>query len=185
MEPVPAKAPHEDFKSICGAISKLSYGLYIVSASDGEKPNGQVVNTVFQLTASPARLAASLNKANLTHAIVEKSGLYSVSVLSQDAPMPFIGLFGFRSGRDLNKFEKTAFKTLGGCPAVTENALSIATVRVEKAVDIGTHTLFIGEVIAAETLKDGTPLTYEYYKAVKHGKTQKNATTFVADEAKK
>lgn len=167
------------------ALSLLSYGLYIVSAEDGGKPNGQIVNTVFQLTSSPPRLAASLNKDNLTHACVQESGLYSVSVLAQDAPMPFIGLFGFRSGRDTDKFGKTAFKTLAGCPAVTENALAALTVKVEKTVDMGTHTLFIGEVIAAETLKDGVPLTYNYYKAVKHGKTQKNATTYAPEEAKK
>ncbi|MBU2573849.1 MAG: flavin reductase family protein [Elusimicrobia bacterium] len=164
------------------AVSRLSYGLYIVSSFDGEKLNGQLVNTVFQLTASPPRLAASLNKANLTRAYVEKSGLYSVSVLAQDAPMPFLGLFGFRTGRDINKFEKTAFKTLAGCPAVTENALAIVTIRAAQAVDMGTHTLFIGEVIAAETLKDGVPLTYDHYKSVKHGKTQKNAATFMPEE---
>lgn len=166
------------------ALSLFSYGLYIVSSADGDKPNGQVVNTVFQLTASPPRIAASINKSNLTHDYVVKSGLYTVSVLAQDAPMPFIGLFGFRSGRDMNKFEKAAYKTLAGCPAVTENALAIAAVKVEQAVDVGTHTLFIGQVVAAEPLKDGAPLTYEYYKAVKHGKTQKNATTY-QEEAQK
>lgn len=168
-------------EEIYKAISKLSYGLYIVSSAEGERPNGQVVNTVFQTTACPPRIAVSLSKNNLTHACVAASGLYSVSVLAQDSPMPFIGLFGFRTGRDINKFEKTAFKTLAGCPAVTENALSITTVKVDKAVDMGTHTLFIGEVAAAETLKDGVPLTYEHYKTVKHGKTQKNAATFTPD----
>jgi len=163
------------------ALAKLSYGLCIVSSREDDKPNGQVVNTVFQTTACPPRIAVSLSKSNLTHACVTASGLYSVSVLAQDSPMPFIGLFGFRSGRDINKFEKTAFKNLAGCPAVTENVLSIMTVKVEKAVDMDTHTLFIGEVTAAETLKDGVPLTYDHYKTVKHGKTQKNATTFTSD----
>lgn len=184
MEPGPAKVPTEAEKALYGAISKLSYGLYIVSSFDGEKRNGQVVNTVFQLTASPPRIAASINKANLTHDYVAKSGLYTVSVLDQNAPMPFIGLFGFRSGRDIDKFGKTAHKTLAGCPAVTENALAVMTVKTEQSVDVGTHTLFIGRVIAAETLKDGAPLTYDYYKAVKHGKTQKNATTY-QEEAKR
>jgi ferric-chelate reductase [NAD(P)H] len=163
------------------AISKFSYGLYIVSSGENGKPNGQIVNTAFQTTACPPRIAVSLSKNNLTHACVAGCGLYSVSVLAQDAPMPFIGLFGFRTGRDINKFEKTAFKTLAGCPAVTENALSITTVKVDKTVDMDTHTLFIGEVIAAEALKDGVPLTYDHYKTVKHGKTQKNATTFTPD----
>jgi len=165
-------------EEIYKAISNFSYGLYIVSSREGEKPNGQVANTVFQTTACPPGIAVSISKNNLTHVCIANSGLYSVSVLAQDSPMPFIGLFGFRTGRDINKFEKISFKTLGGCPAVTEHSLSIATVKVNTAVDMATHTLFIGAVTAAETLKDGVPLTYEYYKTVKHGMTQKNATTF-------
>lgn len=166
---------------IYGALARLSYGLYIVSSSDGEKLNGQLVNTVFQTTACPPGVAISLNKANLTHAYVEKSRLYCVSVLAQDTPMPFIGLFGFRSGRDMDKFKNRSFKALGGCPAVTENAISAFTVAVDRAVDMGTHTLFMGEVTAAETLREGPPLTYDYYKTVKHGRTQKNATTFAPE----
>ncbi len=165
-------------QEIAAAIAGITYGLYVVSSFDGQRHNGQIVNTVFQTTAAPPRIAASLNKKNLTHAYVEKSGLYSVSVLDQNAPMPFIGIFGFRSGHDSFKCEKVEYKNLGGCPAITEYALSIFTVRVEKSVDMGTHTLFIGEAIAAETLKAGVALTYDYYKTVKRGKTQKNATTY-------
>ena len=161
-------------------IARISYGLYIVSSMNGEKMNGQLVNTVFQATACPPRAAASINKSNLTHGYIEKHGLFSVSVLAQEAPMPFIGLFGFRTGRDLNKFEHISFKMLGGCPAVTQHALAVFTVKVENTLDMGTHTLFLGPVLAAETLSAGPALTYEYYKAVKHGKTHKNATTFAA-----
>lgn len=171
----------EKEQAIISAVSGLSYGLYVVSSFDGDKHNGQIVNTVFQITASPVRIAASLNKSNLTHDYVAKSGLYSVSVLAQDAPMPFIGVFGFRSGRDFCKCDKAAHKTLAGCPAVTEHALAIFTVRVDSAVDMGTHTLFIGEAVAGEKLKDGTPLTYDHYKNVKRGKTHKNATTYAAE----
>ena len=171
-------------REITAAVSGITYGLYVVSSFDGKRHNGQLVNTVFQITASPVRIAASLNKNNLTHDYVAKSGLYSVSVLSQDAPMPFIGIFGFRSGHDGFKCEKVPYKLLGGCPAVTEHALAMFTVRVERTVDMGTHTLFIGEAIAGEKLKEGTPLTYDYYKNVKRGKTQKNATTYTPDAEK-
>lgn len=162
------------------AIAGMSYGLYIVSAVNGGRHNGQLVNTVFQTAACPPMVAASINKSNLTHGFIEKCGLFSVSILSQDTPMPFIGLFGFRTGRDLDKFEKVGFKTLAGCPAVTDHALSIFTVKACQSVDMRTHTLFFGEVIAAEILKEGPALTYEYYKSVKKGKTHKNATTFIS-----
>jgi len=168
-------------QAVQSAVSKLSYGLYIVSSFDGERNNGQLVNTVFQVAAAPPGIAVSLNKNTLTHSLVEKSGLFSVSVLDRDTPMPFIGIFGFKSGHDGRKCEKIVFKTLGGCPAVAENSLAIFTVRVGKKVDMDTHTIFIGAVTAAETLKDGPPLTYAYYKDVKRGKTQKNATTYAAE----
>lgn len=164
--------------AVSGAISKISYGLYVVSSRDGDKFNGQIVNSVFQVTAAPPTVAASLNKLNLTHDYVLKSGLYSVSVLEQGTPLTFIGQFGFKSGRTCDKCASAAHKFLGGCPAVTDHALSVFTVKVSKTVDMGTHTLFIGEVAAAETLKDGVPLTYDYYRNVMRGKTQKNATTY-------
>ena len=159
-------------------LSQLSYGLYIVSSRDGEKLNGQIVNSVFQVTAEPPKVAVSLHKSNLTHSYVEKSRVFSVSVLDQNAPMPFIGLFGFKCGRDVDKFNKISHKVSEGCPVLTENALSVFACKVISGLDIGTHTLFIGEVYDAETLKEGTPLTYNYYRNVKKGKTQKNATTY-------
>lgn len=169
---------NDELRRTHGALARITYGLYVVSSFQGDRHNGQLANTVFQTTASPPRVAASLNKANLTHEFVLKSGLYAVSVLEQATPMPFIGVFGFKSGHTCDKCAAIAHKRLGGCPAVTEHALSIFTVRVDRTVDMGTHTLFIGEVTAAETLKDGVPLTYEHYRTVMRGKTQKNATTF-------
>ncbi|MCX5786619.1 MAG: flavin reductase family protein [Elusimicrobia bacterium] len=162
------------------ALSKLSYGLYIVSSREGEKFNGQIVNSVFQVTAEPPKVAVSLHKNNLTHSYVEKSRVFSVSVLDQNAPMTCIGLFGFKCGREIDKFAKISHKVSDGCPMVTENALSVFACKVVSSLDIGTHTLFIGEVYDAETLKDGTPLTYDYYRNAKKGKTQKNATTYTA-----
>lgn len=164
------------------AIARISYGIYIVSSMNGERMNGQLVNTVFQTTACPPRLAASINKSNLTHDYIARHGAFSVSVLGQDTPMPFIGLFCFRSGRDLNKFEKTSYRMLAGCPAVTQNALAVFTVKAESSVDMGTHTLFLGRVLEAETLAAGPALTYEYYKSVRRGKTHKNATTYSPPE---
>ena len=164
-------------------LSQLTYGLYIVSSRNAEKSNGQIANSVFQVTAEPSRLAVSLHKSNLTHAYVEKSRVFSVSVLDQNAPMTFIGLFGFKCGRDVNKFNGLSHTLSESCPLLTENALSVLACKVVSSFDIGTHTLFIGEVYDAQTLKEGVPLTYDYYRNVKKGKTQKNATTYMAGES--
>lgn len=164
------------------ALSRLTYGLYVVSSRDDEKSNGQIANSVFQVTAEPPRIAVCLHKSNLTHAYVEKSRVFSVSVLDQNTPMTFIGLFGFRCGRDVNKFNGLSHTLSESCPLLTENALSVLACKVVSHLDIGTHTLFIGEVYDAQTLKKGVPLTYDYYRNVKKGKTQKNATTYMAGE---
>lgn len=164
------------------ALSQLTYGLYIVSSHDDKKLNGQIVNSVFQVTAESPRIAVCLHKSNLTHTYVEKSRVFSVSVLDQNAPMTFIGLFGFKCGRDVNKFNGVSHTLSEGCPLLTENALSVLACKVVSSLDIGTHTLFIGEVYDARMLKEGVPLTYDYYRSVKKGKTQKNATTYMAGE---
>ncbi|MFH1619652.1 MAG: flavin reductase family protein [bacterium] len=166
-------------ENIFKALSCFTYGIYIVSSRDGDKLNGQVVNTAFQLTAKPPRVAVSIHRDNLTHSLIKKSGLFSVSVLDENTPMTFIGLFGFKSGRDTDKFSGTSCKTgVTGCPMVTDNSLAIVEARVTQSLDIGTHTLFIGEIAGAEIIKDGTPLTYSFYREKKRGKTPKNATTY-------
>jgi len=170
-----------DRATIDQALSRLSYGVYIVSSRDGEKLNGQIVNSVFQVTAEPPKIAISLHKSNLTHSYVEKSRVFSVSVLDQNTPMTFIGLFGFKCGRNVNKFDGLSHKVSEGCPMLTENALSVFACKVTSSLDIGTHTLFIGEVYDAQTLKEGAPMTYDYYHNVKKGKSQKNATTYTAE----
>ncbi len=168
----------ENLDKIFSALNKFSYGLYIVSSATNGKKNGQLVNTVFQLTPNPPRIAVCLNKENLTHEIVDKSGFFSVSVLDEETPLTFIGLFGFKSGRAINKFEKVSHKMEEDCPIVTENTLSYVTVKVMSKMDSDSHTLFMGEVVGGETLKEGKPLTYDFYQKNKKGRTHKNATTF-------
>lgn len=161
------------------AFYTISYGLYVVAAHRGEKLNGQIANTVFQVTSDPARIAVSLNKANLTHEYVTQSGTFTVSVLEQETPMAFIGLFGFKSGREVDKLAQVGHKTgARGAPVVTEHALATLEVKVVGQLDAGTHTIFLGEVVAAEVLKEGTPLTYAYYHLYTKGKTPQNAPTY-------
>lgn len=161
------------------ALWVLSYGLYVVASRDGDRLNGQIANTVFQVTAEPPRIAVSISKENLTHEYISRSGIFSVSVLDVNTPMTFIGLFGFKSGRDVEKLSDVEYELGGaGCPVVTENALAVLEVRVIDRVDVGTHTVFTGEVVSARVLREGEPLTYADYHRIKKGKAPKNAPTY-------
>lgn len=159
-------------------LNYITYGLYIVTSIDGEKKNGLIVNTVFQVTAQPAQVAISVNRNSLTHDIIMKSRVFAAMPLEQETSLPFIGIFGFRSGKTFDKFAKVPYKTgFLGCPIVTEHTLSYMEVEVNNAVDLGTHTLFIGEVKDAGVLKEqGKALTYDYYHHVIKGKTPAGAT---------
>jgi len=161
------------------AFRDLSYGLYIVTSRDGNRLNGQIVNTVIQVTSDPARVAVIVNKQNLTHEFISRSGLFGVSVLDESAPMTFLGLFGFRSGRDVDKLSQVQFKIgVAGCPLVVEHALSVLEARVIDQIDLGTHTIFIGDTVDAEVLKEGRPLTYRYYQEFLKGKAPATAPTY-------
>ena len=160
------------------AFRDLSYGLYIVTSLDGDRLNGQIVNTVIQVTSDPARVAVIVNKQNLTHEFIIKSRLFGVSVLDESAPMTFLGVFGFRSGRDVDKLSQVQFKIgVTGCPLVLEHALSVLEAKVIDQIDLGTHTIFIGDTVNAEVLKEGRPLTYRYYQEFLKGKAPATAPT--------
>jgi len=166
------------------ALWDISYGLYIVtSAADGQL-NGQIVNTVFQVSAAPPRVAVSISKLNLTHEFIQKSGVLAITTLEEQASMSLIGLFGFKSGREVDKLSQTPH-TLGanGCPIVAEGALSVLEGHVVASADGGTHTVFIAELTRAEILKPGPPLTYAYYQTVKKGHASKNAPTYKGEPA--
>lgn len=168
------------------AIQQLCYGVYIISSRKGEKLNGQIANTVFQITSEPPTVAVSINKQNLTHEFIRESRVFSISILSKEAPMPFIGLFGFKSGRDVDKFKEVNFKVGStGAPVVTDNSAGYVECEVISETDVGTHTIFIGKVVDCEMLSDSEPMTYAYYREIKGGKSPKTAPTYVAPEAVK
>jgi len=165
------------------ALQKISYGLYIITSRKGDRLNGQIANTVFQISVDPVTVAVSLNKSNLTNEFTKESGLFAVSVLSQEAPLSLIGHFGFKSGREVDKFAGVNYKTGStGLPYITENVLAYLEAEVVKTVDAGTHDIFVGRVVGAEVLKEGTPMTYAYYHQVKKGGTPKTAPVSVENE---
>jgi flavin reductase (DIM6/NTAB) family NADH-FMN oxidoreductase RutF/rubredoxin len=168
------------------ALYKLGYGLYVVSSIKGSRRNGQIANTVFQISSEPPTIAVSINKNNLTHQFIKESKVLAVSVLSQDTPLSFIGRFGFKSGRDIDKLESINYK-IGetGAPVVIDNTLAYLEAKVNKEVDVGTHTIFIGELVGAEVIKEGEPMTYAYYHQVKRGTTPKTAPSYVEEKKEK
>jgi len=165
------------------ALYKLGYGLYVVCSKKGDKLNGQIANTVFQVCAEPPIIAVALNKQNLTNEFVSTSKVFTVSILSQDTPLSFIGNFGFKSGRDVDKLKGINYK-LGetGAPIVLDNALAYLEAKVINQVEVVTHTIFIGEVVAADVLKEGEPMTYAYYHEVKRGSTPKTAPIYIEEK---
>jgi flavin reductase (DIM6/NTAB) family NADH-FMN oxidoreductase RutF/rubredoxin len=177
-----AHCPIDPQRVDLAALMTLSYGLYVVTAHDAGKLNGLIVNTVVQVAAEPCQISVSINKASLTHEYVSRSAAFAVSVLDQETPMPFIGIFGFRTGRDFDKFSRVKY-TLGltGCPLLEEHTLALIEVRVRTGVDCGSHTTFIGDVVASRVVRPGRPLTYDYYHQVKRGKTGRGAPTYGLD----
>ncbi len=160
-------------------FTQLSYGLYIVTSHLDGRLNGQIVNTVLQVTSDPPRVAVIINKDNLTHDFVMRSKVFGASVLGTSTPMTFIGLFGFKSGRNVDKLSQVRFiPGSTGVPLVTEHCLSVLEARVIDEVDVGTHTLFVGDVVSAEVVDSGEPLTYAYYHTNLKGKSPKAAPTY-------
>ena len=166
------------------AMQKIGYGMYIIGARNGEKLNGQVANTLFQITSDPPTVAVSINKTNLTHEYIKASRALSASILCQSTPLSYIGSFGFKSGRNVDKLSQTVFEEgVTGCPVVTENTIAVVEAEIINRLDAGTHTIFLGEIVRAETLKEGKPLTYAYYREHLKGKTPENAPGYSAGMA--
>ena len=163
------------------ALFSLSYGLYIVSTSYQGKMNGQIINAMMQLTADPICVAVCLHKDNFTAELLEKSRCFSASVLDIDVTMPFIGIFGFRSGRSFDKFSNCKEWVMGenGAPKVTENCIAAIEAKVISVADVYTHKIFVGEVTSAEQIREGRPLTYADYHTIKKGKSPANAPSAV------
>jgi flavin reductase (DIM6/NTAB) family NADH-FMN oxidoreductase RutF/rubredoxin len=165
------------------ALRKMSYGMYVVCSKTDGRSNGQIANTVFQITSEPPRMAVCVNKGNLTHEFIEKSRVFTVSVLSQETPMTFIGRFGFRCGRDVDKLEDVQYRIgVTGAPIVLDYAVAYYEVEVIDSLDGGTHTLFVGSIVEAEIVDHGSiPMTYAYYHQVKGGKSPKAAPTYTEE----
>jgi len=165
------------------ALYPISYGMYVIGAKKGDRVNGQIANTVIQVCSDPPTISVCINKGNLTHEFIKDSKAFTVSVLSKETPLSFIGRFGFKSGRDLNKLEGINYR-LGEtkAPIVLDNALSYLEAKVISMLDTKTHTIFVGELVDAGVITQGEPMTYAYYHEVKRGTTPKSAPSYIKEE---
>jgi flavin reductase (DIM6/NTAB) family NADH-FMN oxidoreductase RutF len=166
------------------AYFKITYGLYIVSSVRDSKLNGYVSNTVFQVTAEPARFAIACSKNNYTAEMIRHSNVFAISALQKETRADIIGTFGYRSGKDVDKFSQFNFKKgKTGAPILLDDTLAWFECEVIQTVDTGTHLLFIGNVVDGDLLNaSDEPLTYAYYREVKKGKAPKNAPTYIDAE---
>ncbi len=162
------------------ALKKISYGMYIVTSGNNTNGNGFISNTVFQVTAAPVQFAVCCNKDNYTASIIKKHKAFGISVLKQECNSDLISTFGYKSGKDVNKIEGRNFKThLTDTPLITDDSLAILECQLINFTDVGSHLIFIGEVLFSEILSNELPLTYTYYREVKKGIAPKNAPTYI------
>lgn len=151
-------------KNDMNALSSIGYGLYVVTSNDGKKDNGLIVNTVTQVSENPTKIAVTINKQNYSHHVIKQTGIMNVNCLSESAPFAVFECFGFRSGRNVNKFE--------GCETLhSDNGLiflprhinAFMSLKVEQYVDLGSHGMFICEITEARVINDEKSMTYAYY----------------------
>lgn len=149
------------------AMYKLSYGLFVLAAWDGDKANGCIINTAVQAASEPNQMSICVNKANYTHDMIRETGRFNVSVISREADFDLFTRFGFQSGRDTDKFAgfEGFAKASSGIPYITEGTNAWFYVEVEKTVDLGSHTMFIGTIADMEVLSDAESATYGYYQS--------------------
>ena len=163
--PKPEVIEHKSSEAVePNAFFKLSYGLFVLTAKDGDKDNGCIINTASQLTDNPKRITIAVNKANYTHDMILKTGLFNVSVLTTDAPFDLFKYYGFQTGREVNKFPGSGFpRSKNGLIFITGCVNAFISGKVIEAHDYGTHTLFVAEVTEAQALSSAPSVTYAYY----------------------
>ncbi len=147
------------------ALYKLSYGLFVLTTREGEQDNGCIINTAIQAASDPNQMSVCVSKLNHTHDMIQRTGVFNVSVLSQRAGFDLFKHFGFQSGRDVNKFETFADYARGanGLCYITEGTNAYFSVKIMKMEDLGSHTMFLGEITDMEVLSDAPSATYDYY----------------------
>lgn len=160
------------------AMYQLTYGLFILTAKEGEKDNGCIVNTVTQVTTDPNRIMVAVNKNNLTHDMIVNTGVFNVSVLTENSKFDTYKHWGFQSGKNVDKLESIVYERAdNGLVYIAEETNAMISAKVVSMTDLGTHTLFLADVTDAKMISKEPSVTYSYY--------QKNIKQAPADAGKK
>ncbi len=169
-----------------GTFSKICCGMFVVASKKDKKFNGQICNTVLQVTGDPLEIMASINRQNLTYSYIQASRVFTATILSTATPMTFIGTFGFKSGRDIDKLKGANYRVgVTGAPVVLDYGVGYIEAEVIGTLDCGAHTIFLGKVVDAQMInEDAEPMSYDYYHQVKKGYTPKTAASYIKEEKK-
>ena len=161
------------------AMYKLTYGLFVLTANENGKDNGCIINTAIQAAGDPNQVSISVSKQNYTHDMIKRTGKFTVSSITEKADFSLFKRFGFQSGKDTDKFQGFDgwMRGINGVTYITESTNAYISVEVEKSVDLGSHTLFIGKVTDMEVLSDDKSVTYEFYQSNIKPKPEKVDTT--------
>ncbi|HIS53888.1 TPA: flavin reductase [Candidatus Galligastranaerophilus gallistercoris] len=159
----------------------FTYGVYVVSSFDGDKPTGCIANSVAQVTNT--KIMVSINHSNHTNSVIKKDGYFSVSILSEKSDPNIISVFGFTSGADTDKFQKIKYETKNNLPVVYDS-IGYIILKTTDVIELDTHSVFIGEIMDGDILRDGVPMTYKYYHDVIKGRAPKSAPTYIEEEVK-
>ena len=162
------------------AFNKLSYGVYVISTWDNGRPTGCIANSAMQITSEPATVAVSINHNNYTNKCIQDTGRFAISILGESANPGIIGTFGYKIGKDFDKFDEVESEIKGFMPIVKEACAYISCEVVDK-FETNTHTIFLGKILEADVMKQEEAMTYAYYHNVIKGKSPKNAPTYIGD----
>ena len=147
------------------AFYKMSYGLFVITAREDGFDNGCIINTAIQVTTTPNQISITINKNNKTHDMIKRTGIFNVSIISEEADFELFKHFGFQSGANVNKFEDYpyALRSENYLLYITKGTNAVISAKTVSEVDLGTHTMFIAEVTDAKVFSDTPAATYAYY----------------------
>ena len=148
------------------ALFKIGYGLYVLTAREGEKDNGCIVNSVMQVTSEPCQIAVCINKANYTCEMIQHTKKFNISVLAEGVGFELFKNFGYQCGRDVDKFANfyDVNRSNNGVLYITKNTNAFVSAFAQQEIDLGTHIMFIAQLVDAEILSDKPTITYDFYQ---------------------
>lgn len=147
-------------------LFNIAYGLYVLTANENGKDNGCIINTVMQVTSDPLQIAIAVNKRNFTTGMIQNTKKFNISVLSENSKFEIFKRFGYQSGKDVDKFSDffDTKRSPNGVLYITKNTNSYMSAYVKQEIDLGTHIMFIAQLVEAEKLSDVSTVTYDYYQ---------------------